>query len=879
MRILYRLRAFARSWFRPRELDAELDEELRFHLERQTRAFSEAGMAPEEARRAAALELGGLAQIRELASEARPGALARQLAKDAAYGARLLRRSKAFAAACVLIVALGSGAVTAVWSVVYGVVLQPLPYAEPERLVSLFTRAPRLGLARALVPAADYRDWREQSRSFEQLALVRPIANFNLTGAGEPERLLGARVSTSLFRVLRATPLLGRVFLEGEDAIGRERLALLSHALWKRRFAGDPKVVGQAIQLSGVPHVVVGVMGPGFRFPGREFDLWTPLTVSPAELRREETPFNYRVAGRLAPGITLAQAQAELSEIARRLAVEHPQSNRDVGVEVVGMLDEAARPVRPALYALLAAAACLQLIACLNLANLLAARGQSRGRELAVRLALGASRGRLALQAIAEVAPILALGGGLGVAAAALVLRAFLAAAPAGMPRVEEVSLSAPVLLVSLALLALTGAVASLVPAVQAWRSSTRLELAAAGRSALGGSRQARARRALVAAQIALAIPLVAGTGLLLRSLGALADVDPGFRRDGVLSLHLAIPRSKYTDDSKVAAFCTRLLERVAELPGVDSAGMVNRLPLGGVPQIGALEFEDAVNDARLPSADWRSVTPAYFATLGIPLMQGRAFTLADDEAAPPVGIVDEQLAARIWPGQSALGKRFRVPFPGMPWVRVVGVVGHVRGDGLDVDPRPQVYWPYLQRAQDRMVLVVRGRSDARDAAASVVRAVRDVDPQQPVYDVRTMDEVVARSLASRRSSLTLVTGFAGIALALASVGVYGVVAFGVAERLREFGLRKALGAERADVTGLVLREGIGLGLAGTLAGLGLTLPLGGALEGLVYGVSPRDVPTLAAAGLVLLAVAVVASWLPARRAAAVEPAVALRNE
>jgi len=280
-----------------------------------------------------------------------------------------------------------------------------------------------------------------------------------------------------------------------------------------------------------------------------------------------------------------------------------------------------------------------------------------------------------------------------------------------------------------------------------------------------------------------------------------------------------------------------------------------------------------------LRSSRRRSVTPAYFATLGIPLKQGRAFNLADDEAAPSVGIVDEQLAARIWPGQSALGKRFRLPFPGMPWARVVGVVGHVRGDGLDVDPRPQVYWPYLQRAQDRMVLVVRGRSDARDAAASVVRAVRDVDPQQPVYDVRTMDEVVARSLASRRSSLTLVTGFAGMALALASVGVYGVVAFGVAQRLREFGLRKALGAERADVTGLVLREGIGLGLAGTLAGLGLTLPLGGALEGLVYSVSPRDFPTLAASGLVLLAVAVVASWLPARRAAAVDPAVALRNE
>jgi putative ABC transport system permease protein len=881
VRILYRLRALARSWFRDRQLDAELDEELRFHLERQTRANAEAGMAPEEARRAAALELGGLPQIRELASEARPGALARQLVRDAGYGARLLRKSKTFAVASVLIVALGSGAVTAVWSVVYGVVLQPLPYPEPERLVSLFTRAPRLGLGRALAGAADARDWREESRSFDELGLVRPIANFNLTGAGEPERLFGARLSASMFRVLRVAPALGRAFAADEELPGRNRVVLLSQALWKRRFAADPGVVGRTIQLSGVPHVVVGVMGPDFRYPGPEFEMWTPLGLNPDELTRKEAPapYSYLATARLRPGVTLRQAQAELDEIARRLAARYPATNREVGVEVASMLDDASRAVRPALYALLAAAACLLLIACLNLANLLGARAQSRSRELAVRLALGASRGRVALQAVAEVAPILALGGALGTLGAALALSLLLPAARTGLPRADEVSLSAPVLAVSLSMLALTGVAASLVPALQAWRSSSRLELAATGRSAVGGSRQAHARRVLVVAQIALAIPLVAGTGLLLRSLKALAAVDPGFRADRVLSLHLAIPRSKYTDDTQVAAFCTRLLERVAELPGFESAGMVNRLPLGGVPQIGSLEFEDAVNEARLPSADWRSVTPAYFETLGIPLKAGRVFTAADDEAAPPAGIVDEQVAERIWPGQSALGKRFRLPYPGMPWVSVVGVVGHVRGDGLDVDPRPQVYWPYRQRAQDRMALVVRGSWDARAAAASVVRAVRDIDPEQPVYDVRTMEQVVARSLAPRRSSLRLVSCFAGIALVLASVGVYGVVAFGVAARLKEFGLRKALGAERQDLIRLVLKEGVGLATLGTLVGLALAALVGGVLEGLVYGVGARDLPTLAVAGLLLLAVAALASWLPARRAAAVDPAVALRSE
>jgi putative ABC transport system permease protein len=435
------------------------------------------------------------------------------------------------------------------------------------------------------------------------------------------------------------------------------------------------------------------------------------------------------------------------------------------------------------------------------------------------------------------------------------------------------------VLAVSLALLALTGVTASLLPAAQAWRSNAAERLGSGERAAAGGARQAGLRRGLVAAQIALAIPLVAATGLLLRSLAALDDVDPGFRSTRVLSAHLAIPRSRYTDDRQVAAFCARLLERVAELPGLEAAGMVNRLPLGGVVQMGAVEVEGrAPDDARLPT-DWRSASPGYFPAIGIPLVEGRAFTDADDEAAPPVGIIDQQLAARLWPGQSALGRRFRIPFPGLPWVTIVGVVGHVRGDGLDVDPRPQVYWPLRQRAQDRMVLVVRAAQDPRGLAPEVIRAVHDVDPDQPVYDVRSMDEVVARSLAPRRLGAALVGGFAGAALLLASVGVYGVVAFGVAARLREFGVRKALGAGRSDLTRLVLGEGTRLALLGTLAGLAAAALVGGALQGLVYGVSARDLPTLGAAGLLLLAVAALATYVPARRAAAVDPAVALRGE
>jgi putative ABC transport system permease protein len=881
MRWLYRLRALARAWFKDREVDVELDEELQFHLERQTRANAEAGMEPGEARRAARLALGGRQQILELSRDARPGSLVRQLARDAAYGTRLLRRSPTFAAASVLVVALGVSAVTAVFGVVYGVLLRPLPYPQPERLVQLWTRAPRLAMPRALVGAADFRDVREQSRVFESAALVRPIANFNLTGQGEPERLFGARVSPGLFGVLRVAPALGRAFSEDESRSGREPVVLLSHVLWMRRFAGDPAVVGRTIRLSGVPHVVVGVMGPDFQFPGREFEVWTPLTINPAELARKEWPYNYRAVARLAPGVTLQQAQQTLDGIARRLEAAYPDSNREVGFEVVGMLDDAARPVRPALFSLMAAAACLLLIACLNLANLLAARGASRGRELAVRLALGASRGRLALQAIAEVLPVLAAGSVLGIAGAAGALTFFVPAAPTSLPRADQIALRAPVLAFSLAALAITGVAASLWPAALAWRARSSQAMGPGSRSGLGSAHQSRSRRGLVVAQIALALPLLAGTGLLLRSFDALQRVDPGFRGDKVLSLHLAIPRSKYTDDAQVAAFCARLLERVAELPGAVSAGMVNRLPLGGVPQLGALEFEDAAggDPRRLPSADWRTASPGYFEAMGIPLLEGRAFTAADVPAAEPVGIVDEQVAKRVWPGRSPIGERFRIPSPGLPWVRVVGVVGHVRGDALDVDPRPQVYWPLRQRTQDRMALVVRTTRDPRSLQADVIRAVRELDPEQPVYDVRTMEQVVARSLASRRLSLALLACLAGAALLLASVGVYGLVAFGVVQRLREFGLRQAVGAGRGDITRLVLREGTVLALAGTLLGLLGALPLAGFLEELVFGVGPRDLPTLAGAGLLLLAVAALASYLPARRAAAVDPAAALRTE
>lgn len=876
MRALDRLRALTRSWFRTRRLDEDLSEELRFHLERETQANLGAGMTPEEAHRAARLALGNVEHIKEASRAARPGTLARQAARDVAFGARLLRKAPGFAAAAVVIVALGIGSATAIFSVVYGVVLRPLPYAEPERLVGLWTRAPRLRMPRALVAAADHREWAKANHVFEGIALVRPIANFNLVGQGEPERLLGARVSPDLFTVLGITPALGRAFNEDEDRGGRENVVLLSHGFWKRRFGGDPGVVGRAVLLSGTPHTVVGVMRPDFQYPGPEFQVWTPLTINPDELSRKETPYSYLAVARLRRGVGVPAAQAEMDVIAERLEKAYP-GNRDVRFEVARMSEDSVRAVRPALYVLLGAVSCVLLIACLNLANLLGARAATRGREFAVRLALGASRRRLVLQALAEVAPVLLLGGVLGVVGARWAVAAFRPVAPPGLPRVSAIGLNGPVLAFSVAVLALTGVIAGLLPAAQAWQS----DLAATregNRSVAGGRRQSIARSVLVMGQVALAVPLLVGAGLLARSFAALTRVDPGFRASGVLSAHLAIPRSKYPQDRDVAAFCARLRERVAELPGVASAGMVNRLPLGGVAQIGSIQFENVeASEARLPSADWRTVTPGYFATLGIPLREGRDFTEHDGEDAPPVGIVDERIARALWPGQSALGHRFRIPFGDLPWVEIVGVVGHVRHDALDVDLRPQVYWPYGQRAQDRMVLVARGRGDVRNLIPAVVQAVRNVDPEQPVYDVRTMEDVVERSLSQRWLSTALLAAFASVSLLLASVGVYGVMAFGVARRVREFGIRVTLGAERADLTRLVLGQGMRLAAAGILAGLGGAAILSRAMASLVYGVGPRDAASFVMSTVVLLAVAALASYLPARRAASVDPAVTLR--
>lgn len=877
MRILYRILPNLRSVFRSSRIDAELDEELRFHIDRETEANIARGMTPAAAQREARRVVGRVDDVREASRDDRPGLGARRAASDMRFGMRLLARSPVFAVAAVAIIALGMAAVTTIFSVVYGVMLRPMDFREPERLVSIWSTRPAPGADHLFPNAADALEWRATSRSFEDIALARSsAANFNFVGDGEPERLQAGRVSVNLFAVLGATPALGRAFVAGEDKDGNDRVVILSDALWRRRFGGDSTVVGRTIVLSGAPYTVVGVMPPAFQYPTRDAQAWVPIVLDPRELTRETTQ-NYRVVARLKPNVSLERARAELAAIAARVAASQPAANRDVGVQVESMLRDAVRTVRAPLLALVGAVCCLLLIAALNLSNLLGARAESRRGEFALRLALGASRSRVLAQAVAEVVPVIAIGGALGIGAAAAALRLFVAHAPPAMPRVDSVELSIPVILVSLFVLAVTGVLASTIPMIGTWRADFTTLSKDGGRTLTGGRKRATARRIGVALQVAFAIPMLVGASVLIRSSLKITEVDLGFRPDGVAAFHLAVPRSKYATDEKVADFYARLVDAVSRIPGVAHAGMVNRLPLAGGQTISSVAEKSDGTPIELGSVDSRPVTPGYFTALGIALRGGRAFNQHDDATSPAVAIVDEGLARQAWPDGNALGRR--VKNARGEWATVVGVVSSVHNEGVDIEPRPQMYWSYRQVTQDRMVLVVRGNGSAEGLIAPVRQAVRDLDPEQSMYDVGTMHAVVERSLAQRTLVTTLIAAFGAIALLLAAVGVYGVIAYGVTQRIREFGIRVALGAQRGAVARMVVAQGVSTALAGAAIGLACALLLAGALRTLVYGVAPHDIVSLAMSVFVMIVVAAIASYIPARRASSVDPAVALRGE
>lgn len=863
------LRKFS-ALFRQRNLEADMAEELRLHLERRVEENIAEGMSSEEARYAAQRGFGGLEQIKEQARAQRSWVWLEQLGQDVRYALRQLRRSPGFAAVAILTLAVGSGANTAIFSLVNSLVLKPLAYDEPGQLVQIW-ESQAASPTNPVSPGVFF-DWRTQATTMDSLAAFREI-DLNLTGAGEPERISGLRTTADGLRVLRARPLLGRTFAEDEDQPGKAAVIVLTHELWQRRFGSDAGIVGRTIQLNEAPVTVIGVLPPGF-LPRAQDEFVVPYVFDPTWRELRGAHF-LQVMGRAKPGVPLAQARAELAAIYGRSQALFPAWKKGWSMKVVPLQEQFVGEVKPALLLLLAAAAVVLLVACTNVANLLLAKASARQREIAVRAALGASRGRIIRQLLAESVLLSLLGAGLGLALAfwsVAGLRHFVGAM--NLARAHEIAVDGRVLGATLLVTLVTGVAFGLAPALQASRFSliAALQDATRGSSTGGG----RLRQTLIVAEVALAFVLLVGAGLLLNSFRRLTQVPSGFAPEQALTMQLSLPAKKYPINASRAAFFRQILARIEALPGVDSAAVSAALPLtGGVPN----SFFKVAGRAGMAEpgylADHDFGTPHFFRALGIPLRRGREFTAADESGR--VAIVSEEFARRYFPGEDPLGQRLT---QGQEAWEIVGVVGDVRARGLAQDVQPIVYRPQsAAEASSNPHLVVRATVPPHLLAASVRQAILEVDPDQPVAAVRTLDDVIAGSVADRRLTLGLLGGFAGTALVLAAIGLYGVIAYSVAQRTRELGIRVALGATRRDVLALVLGEGMRLVLIGLLLGLVAASGLSHFLAKMLFQVAPTDPQTFATVSLVLLATAFLAAWLPARRAARVDPMVALRAE
>ncbi len=804
------------------------------------------------------------------------------------YALRGLVKTPRFSLSAIVVLALGIGATTAMFSIVYHVCLRPLAYPKPAQLVFVQETSLRRGGMSPTAPAT-FADWRDQSRDVFQSMAAAEMWGATLTGSGKAEELSGLRVSTPLLDVLGAAPMLGRGFTAEDERDEAGRVVLLSHRLWERRFGGDPSAIGRAITLNGATYRVVGVMPPEFRFPpfwAMKAELWAPLVVPP-QRTQDRSGRSLRVFARLRDGVPIERANAALADIAGRIERQHPQTNQDRGARAMRLDEVVAGPVRQGLVALLGAVGFLLLIACANIANLLLGRASGRSREIAIRLALGAARGRIVRQLAVESLALSFAGGAAGVALAGTLLAAvqgsIAEASRFTLPRMQEVGLDGAVLLFAFAVSCATGLLFGLAPALRFSRPDLHSTLKQGGR---GNSQAGRTplRSLLVAGEIAVSLMLLAGAGLMVRSFAKLGAVDAGFDARNVLTMRLVLTGSPHAaTPERRNAFYREALERVAAVPGIESASGINHLPLAGDLWIFryAVEGRPPVPPSQSQNAAFRVAFPGYFRTMRIPIVRGRDFTAHDDAKAMRVVIVNETLARRTWPGEDPLGKRIRLDADG-PWFAVVGVVKDVEQSDWGGARNAEFYFSHWQdpsEIQRYLTIVARTAGDPASIAGAAQNALASLDRDLPVSDVLTMQQVVDRALWQPRFSTTLLAAFAGLALALAAVGIYGVMSYDVGRRTPEIGIRMALGARPADVLGAVMAQGAKLTLAGTVVGVAGALLLTRYLRTLLYGVTPNDPLVLGGAAALLGAVAMAAVWLPARRATRVDPLQALRSE
>ncbi|HEX8163400.1 MAG TPA: ABC transporter permease [Pyrinomonadaceae bacterium] len=871
-----------RGLLRRDAVEQDIDDELRLHVEMASEENVRRGMTPADARRAALACFGDVTRVKEAARDVRGGGSMETMIQDVRFGLRMLTKNPGFTAVAVIALALGIGANSAIFSVVNAVLLRPLPYKDPERIVMVWEDDSRHGYPRDTPAPANYVDWRDQNKVFEDMAAIAELS-FNLTGAGEPERLDGRRVSASFFPILGVEPQLGRRFTPEEDRPGENHVVILSHGLWQRRFGSDAGIIGKTITLNGYSFAVVGVMPQSFQFPTREDQFWIPIAFTQQEAARRGSHF-LEVIARLKPGVTLEQARAEMSTIAGRLQQQYPAENTELGAAVVPLHEQLVGNIRTALLVLLGAVGFVLLVACANVANLLLARAAGRQKEIATRVALGASRLRLVRQFLTESVLLAAVGGVVGLLLSAWGVRLLKAFIPENISQAGEITVDLKVLLFTLLISLLTGLVFGLAPATQATKLNLNETLKEGGRDSAAGSRGNRIRGVLVVSEVALSLILLIGAGLLINSFLRLRNVDPGFHTDNLLTMSVSLPAQKYPDHARRSAFYTEMIRRVEALPGVRSAAITSQIPLVKQGDTGSITVEGRPDPPRGQAnmVAMRIVSPHYFQTMSIRLLRGREFGDQDRADAPAVAVISEGMARRYWPGEDPTGKRICPGKPESPddWVTVVGVVNDVQQFGLDAESKPQMYLTYQQSGYFSPRHLVVGTNVEPTSLASAVRgAVWGIDPDQPVSNISTMEEVLSESIARQRFSTLLLGVFGVVALVLAAVGIYGVMSYSVSQRTHEIGIRMALGAQTGDVLKLAVGQGLKLVMIGVGVGLAASVVLTRVMSSLLFGISSTDPATFAVISLVLVGAGVLASYIPARRATKVDPMIALRYE